>query len=749
MATLEQIETALRKADAAGNVDDARMLAQAYREMKGQTVDQLTAAHPNNLEEPSFMVGIGKGMNDVARGLGDLVGHPEWSPVQPDKRADEAINNSGWGAAGQVVGNMVATAPTMLIPGAATLKGGALIGGLTGAATVEGDSSKRLESGATGAVGGAAGNLVPYATNLLAKVLAPFGSTAQKEKIVGNLINHVTAENAPDIIARLEGAQQLIPNSHQTAAEVADSGGISSLQRFAAAQNPEQFASRDSSNKAARYAALQNIAGDESKMQAAKQARSDATSSAYETVHDKFIQSSRELERILGTDAGQNAVANARKLAANEYRQFGEKTPTMPTHEMPQEITDPIIAASRQHWTQQPIDYEKDNMLTAIRKLGGINKDMAQQTYGNEMWRDGLGHGLFRNDGGQSLDDMAMRLHEHGYIEAQDANPNDLAKALYNGYGKDMFSNGKQSFDNVYSYPEPSEKDLLMERMDKLTSAIEKQNAPKPKVEKPPESPYEKSYYGRDLHNIQRSLGAMAGDQNLDPVMRHSIGKVHGDYKGVLEQNIPELLAVNKQFEQLSQPINQMQVGQSLLDKLGGALTQHGATGSEMGNRYATALNDVRGNLVKQSTKGIDKKLEDVMSPEQMGTLNNIAKELAGVKNANDLGRGAGSNTFQNFAMNGISEAAGIPSSVSGLLHLLPPTRATMGLLKSVGSKLYEAPEKEMKGMLADALLDPKETARLMKQAQKKGLLENYKSKDALGGLLGIGLSNTMQNNRD
>jgi len=36
MATLEQIEQALRAADAAGNVEDARALAQAYREMQAK-----------------------------------------------------------------------------------------------------------------------------------------------------------------------------------------------------------------------------------------------------------------------------------------------------------------------------------------------------------------------------------------------------------------------------------------------------------------------------------------------------------------------------------------------------------------------------------------------------------------------------------------------------------------------------------------------------------------------------------------
>jgi hypothetical protein len=40
MATLEQIEAALRKADAAGNAEDAKRLADAYRQMRGsQTPD--------------------------------------------------------------------------------------------------------------------------------------------------------------------------------------------------------------------------------------------------------------------------------------------------------------------------------------------------------------------------------------------------------------------------------------------------------------------------------------------------------------------------------------------------------------------------------------------------------------------------------------------------------------------------------------------------------------------------------------
>jgi hypothetical protein len=695
------------------------------------------------IEEPSLMVGIGKGMNDVARGLGDLVGKPNWTGIEPYAKADEKINSSAIGSIGQVMGNMAATAPAMLIPGANSLLGSAAIGAGTSALTTEGNADKRLEAGAMGGVLGGAGSLIPYAAKLIAKTFAPFGSTKQKEAIIGRMLNKITEENAPDIIARLEGAQPLIAGSNPTAAEVANSGGIAAIQRFAAAANPEKFAHRDMENAAARYKALQDIAGDESKLQAAIQNRSLATGDDYTAIHDLMVQSSPDLERILKTDAGKQAISNARKIAENEYRQFGERMPGMMSDV---EKSDFLQASAQQpnkqpstHWTRQPVNVERDNLLTAIRKKGGINKNMAQETYGNRIWED-LPAGLFRNDGGHSLDDMITMLAEDGYV-SETLMPKDLVKMLYDG-ADNSFSASKQSYDDVFERP-MTESDFQASQMDRLISALEKQNerknTPKPKQET---SPYESFYYGKDLHNIQRSLGAMAGDINTDPVMRHSIGNVLNDYKSILERDIPGLLTVNQRYAELSKPINQMQVGQELLNKLGGALTQHGASASEMSSRYATALNDVRGNLVKNATGGIKKDLEDVMTPEQMTTLKNIAEELARKKNANDLGRGAGSNTFQNFSMNGLAEAAGIPSSVSGLLQVLPP----VNMAKSLASKLYEAPEKEMRGLLADALLTPSETARLMKKGQKKTTLDKLNNKKQYGGLLGIGLTNTYQN---
>lgn len=76
MATLEQIEAALRKADAAGNVEDARALAQAYRQMKQATPlqaveDDLAGGQPEPEPEQApwyerFADNVGRGAERVA-----------------------------------------------------------------------------------------------------------------------------------------------------------------------------------------------------------------------------------------------------------------------------------------------------------------------------------------------------------------------------------------------------------------------------------------------------------------------------------------------------------------------------------------------------------------------------------------------------------------------------------------------------------------------------------------------------------
>ena len=705
------------------------------------------------LDEPGFLVGVGKGINDVARGVTGLFGKPTGF-VEPDPQADAVINQQA--PIGTIAGNMLATAPAMLIPGVNTLKGASLMGAGLGYATNEKDRSQHMLEGA---LGGAVGNMLPHVFNVASKALAPLGSVDTKERVIGRALNRVTDPNSDDVIARLESAQGLIPGSFPTAAEVAKSGGMAAMQRAVASAYPEQFAQRISDNAAARRAALQEIAGDEAKMQAAQEARNLGTSNDYLIVHDQIIPETPELKKILQTQAGQQAIEAAKKIASNEYRKFGDAVSAPMTSKEMTDFENSLNQANNVqfqneqnaikqpavHWTQQGIK-ENDNLLTAIRKLGGINKEMAQQTYGNRIWEE-LPSGLFRNQGGHSLDDLITLLADHGYI-SETAMPKDLVETLYFGHPENIFSLKKTNFNDIYA-PDRTEQDVAHDQLDRLIAALEKQNQLKttPKkqtkidnIEEEEETP--KFYHGKDLHTIQRAMGAMAADRNIDPVLRHSIGNVFSDYKSLLEREIPGLLDVNQKYAELSKPINQMQVGQELLNKLGDSLSNYTMNSTEMKNRYATALNDVRGNLVKQATGGIKRDLEDVMTPDQMNTLKNIAVELGRKQNAENEGRGVASNTYQHLSMDGLLQAAGVPTWASGLLNFAPFTPIKTGL-KMVGNAAYGDAEKTMKGLLADALLDPKETARIMRKGQEKTLADKLGQDKyrTLGGLLGTSMT--------
>ncbi|NYF21907.1 hypothetical protein HDC36_003383 [Xanthomonas sp. JAI131] len=74
MATLEQIEQALRAADAAGNTDDARRLAQAYADMRGQQqgAPQGPAAPPTPADQQPLEIDVSGGTPGEAPSVEEL-----------------------------------------------------------------------------------------------------------------------------------------------------------------------------------------------------------------------------------------------------------------------------------------------------------------------------------------------------------------------------------------------------------------------------------------------------------------------------------------------------------------------------------------------------------------------------------------------------------------------------------------------------------------------------------------------------
>ena len=188
----------------------------------------------------------------------------------------------------------------------------------------------------------------------------------------------------------------------------------------------------------------------------------------------------------------------------------------------------------------------------------------------------------------------------------------------------------------------------------------------------------------------------------------------------------PSFKEAEQKFAQLSQPINQMQIGQDLLNKIQPALSDYGALGKVTAERYALALRNAE-QTAKTATGFKGAKLERIMTPEQMGTLNSIAEDLARRSNAQELGRGVGSDTFQKLSMANMAQQVGMPI---GLVESLGKVPAIGGYL----TRIYGEADTQMQQALAKALLDPQATAKLIAQANPAD--KNRLMADALRGTL-------------
>lgn len=146
MATLQQLEAALVKADAAGNADDARAFASEIRKMRAAPVvpvaeDRITQGAKNFAKDmplgEQVLAGVGKAIVDTGRGIKGLFTDNS-ADVAESRRLDAPLMDTGGGFTGNIAGNVgMALAPGGALKGAATLGRAAGLGarGLDAAGT--------------------------------------------------------------------------------------------------------------------------------------------------------------------------------------------------------------------------------------------------------------------------------------------------------------------------------------------------------------------------------------------------------------------------------------------------------------------------------------------------------------------------------------------------------------------------------------------------------------------------------------
>lgn len=162
MATLKEIETALRNADAAGDVEAATALAQAYQaasSAKPKAEAKLDPTEGTGIGQ-RMLEGAGKAFWDVGIGAGQILGLVDQKTVDEEKRLSAPLMETGGGMAGNIGANFL----TALVPGGNTVKGAALVGAglsaLQPTATGESRAENTLKGGALGLAGAGAAKAI-------------------------------------------------------------------------------------------------------------------------------------------------------------------------------------------------------------------------------------------------------------------------------------------------------------------------------------------------------------------------------------------------------------------------------------------------------------------------------------------------------------------------------------------------------------------------------------------------------------
>lgn len=226
------------------------------------------------------------------------------------------------------------------------------------------------------------------------------------------------------------------------------------------------------------------------------------------------------------------------------------------------------------------------------------------------------------------------RLNALGRMSGTDE---ELAAAISNRQTK-----AKKLYDEAFKEPMPWSKDLQDLMNDPFIMRAEKEASDL--IEKAGVGPGQRPV--EYLHLLKEGLDsvvnkAAAGKGSLATTKTHSAADTRAKLMEILGQS-KGYTAARQGYAEMSQPINQMSVARVLAGRLRPAGQEFGAeTIPQNRDAFLRAMQDAPGVIKSASGRNLYSKLEDVMSPEQMLTIKDIARNLGAESESTALG-GAG-----------------------------------------------------------------------------------------------------------
>ena len=223
---------------------------------------------------------------------------------------------------------------------------------------------------------------------------------------------------------------------------------------------------------------------------------------------------------------------------------------------------------------------------------------------------------------------------------------------------------------------------------------------------------------GDVLHTVKMALDANISGAPMRGIAGDTAGAMADARTAMLaqiDQAIPDYAQARQVYTQGSRPINQMEIGRALYDRMTPALADSsGATlPRTRAESYAAALRN--GDQIAANATGMPHaRLDAVMDPQQLEQIYGVRDFLARRAAVDELGRGAGSNTAQNLVsqnlMRQIIGPLGLPESWG---------ESVAARMFGRGVDVVARPaETAVQEVLVEALRDPQRGAQLLQRLQ-------------------------------
>lgn len=248
-------------------------------------------------------------------------------------------------------------------------------------------------------------------------------------------------------------------------------------------------------------------------------------------------------------------------------------------------------------------------------------------------------------------------------------------------------------------------------------------------------NPADVSVQGNVLHYLKMAMDDLADNPMASGIGGNEARAITSTKNALVDwigKKIPEYSQGREAYSALSKPINQMDIGQVLRDKLQPALADFGASTRLRPQSFAQALRE--GDATAANVLGRSRaSLADIMTPQQMSTLNSVGRQLGRRASADELGKAIGSNTGQNLVsqnfLRQLLGPLGLPEST-----MQRAAQSTIGQSVMRPAQFAGAlGEQKVMERLTEAALDPVLAQQLLKQGVSPEVLAIIRYQALLG----------------